>query len=97
MRVALLAALLGTAVTASGFQSPTPATLGAVAGRVIEAHSGDPARSIRELRSLIRERSDEYPQAVKTSAIRLTDASTGVPKTFVASPMRSKLPKWRRS
>lgn len=48
MRVAPLAALLGGALTASGFQPLPPATVGTVAGRVIEAHSGDPAKPIRK-------------------------------------------------
>ena len=48
MRVAPVAALLGGALTASGFQPLPPATVGTVAGRVIEAHSGDPAKPIRK-------------------------------------------------
>jgi hypothetical protein len=48
MRVARLALLLAGALTASGFQAPPPAALGTVAGRLIEAHSGDPAKGIRK-------------------------------------------------
>lgn len=47
MRVARVAALLAGAVAASGFQPP-PATVSTVEGRVVEAHSGDPAKPIRK-------------------------------------------------
>jgi hypothetical protein len=46
MRVAPMVSLLGAAVTASAFQPPPAASAGTVAGRVIEANSGDPAKAI---------------------------------------------------
>ena len=48
MRVAPVAALLAGALTVSAFQPPSPATMGTVGGRVIEAHSGDPAKPVRK-------------------------------------------------
>src|SRR5215469_11509921 len=46
MRVVPLGAFLIGVAPAFGFQLPPPSTVGTVAGRVIEAHSGDPAKAI---------------------------------------------------
>jgi hypothetical protein len=48
MRVAPLPAFVAGALTAFGFQSAQLVPAGTVAGRVIEAHSGDPAKPVRK-------------------------------------------------
>ena len=54
MRVVPLGALLIGVAPAFGFQLPPPSTVGTVAGRVIEAHSGDPAKAIPRVLVVLR-------------------------------------------